>query len=361
MSFPQLLDRYILREWFKVFLVTALGFPFVAIIFELTDKLASYLAQGLRPGAIALSYVYSLPEKIFLVLPAAVLFATVFSIGAMSRHSEITAAKASGRGFRRLAIPVLLAAVMAAGAATALGEMAPPATRRQLELLGERERRSQTRRFNFAYRAENGWVYVIRSLDLQQLQMRDIQLEREGTGLAYPTLVVQGQRGNYGDSLRQWTISRGRVRILPGEHPDLSFAFDSLRVRTLVETPSELLAEAKKPEEMRYKELGRYVDALERSGGDGRRLRVQQELKLAIPVTCLVIALFGAPLAISNPRAGGAFGIAIALGTTVAFLILTQLSLAVGAGGLLPPVTAAWTPNALFGAAGLWFMAKAPT
>jgi lipopolysaccharide export system permease protein len=30
----------------------------------------------------------------FMVLPAAVLFASVFSIGALTRHSEITAAKA---------------------------------------------------------------------------------------------------------------------------------------------------------------------------------------------------------------------------------------------------------------------------
>jgi lipopolysaccharide export system permease protein len=360
-SFPRILDRYLLREWAKVFLITALGFPFVAILFELTDKLDTYLAQGLKPAAIALSYVYGLPEKLFLVIPAAVLFATVFSIGSMGRNSEITAAKASGRSFHRLVVPVLCSAVAAAGLALVLGELAPPSTRRQLELLGERERRSMVRRFNFAYRAEDGWVYVIRSLDLSQEQMRDVQLEREGTGANYPTLIVLSQRGVYDDSLARWTVSRGRMRILPGTPSDLSFGFDSLRVKSLVETPDELLAEAKKPEEMRYRELGRYIDALERSGGDGRRLRVQQELKLAIPVTCIIIALFGAPLAITNPRAGGAYGIAVSLGTTVSFLILTQLSQAVGAGGILPPVAAAWTPNALFGVGALWLMKAAPT
>ena len=361
MSGPRILDWYLLREWAKVFVITSLGFPLVAIIFELTDKLAQYIAQGLTPGAIALSYVFSLPDKVFLVLPAAVLFATVFSVGAMGRHSELIAAHASGRSFHRLVMPVFLAATLASGLGLVLGELAPTTTRRQLELLGERERRAQSKRFNFVYRADQGWVYIIRSLDLSQQVMRDVLLEREGTGEAYPTLVLQSQIALYNDSLGHWTLNRGRFRVVSSAGPEQSFAFDSLRLRSLVETPSELLAEPKKPEEMRYTELGAYIDALERSGGDGRRLRVQQALKIAVPFTCIIIALFGAPLANTSPRAGSAFGVAVSLGTTVAFLILIQLSQAVGTGGIVSPSFAAWIPNIMFGAMGLALLRRART
>src|SRR2546429_9666948 len=84
----------------------------------------------------------------------------------------------------------------------------------------------------------------------------------------------------------------------------------SLRVTTLRETPTALLAEPKAPDEMRYAELGRYVDALARSGSDTKKLVVERALKIAIPFTCLVIALFGAPLAMTNPRSGAAWGLA---------------------------------------------------
>jgi lipopolysaccharide export system permease protein len=356
-----ILDRYLFREWCKVFFTTALGFPFVAILFELTDKLDQYLAQGLSPRDVAMSYVFAFPEKVFLIIPAAVLFATVFTIGAMGRHSELTATKASGRSFHRTIMPVLLASWLTAFGAVALGEAYPVTTRKHLELLGERERRAQTKRFNFAYRAEEGWVYVIRSLDLSERMIRDVQLEREGTGLEYPTIVIQSDRGQYADTMGHWTMVEGRMRLLSHDRPDMSFAFDSMRMRNVVETPDELLAEAKKPEEMRYQELGRYIDALERSGGDGRQLRVDRALKLAIPATCIIIALFGAPLAITSPRASGAFGVAISLGTTVAFLILVQLSRAVGAGGVMPPNLAAWMPNIAFGIAGLWLLNRAPS
>jgi lipopolysaccharide export LptBFGC system permease protein LptF len=55
------------------------------------------------------------------------------------------------------------------------------------------------------------------------------------------------------------------------------------------------------------------------SGGDANELRVERALKLAIPITCIIIALFGAPLATSTQRGGAAYGIGISLATTVIF------------------------------------------
>lgn len=112
---------------------------------------------------------------------------------------------------------------------------------------------------------------------------------------------------------------------------------------------------------MRYEELGRYIDALRRSGTDARKLAVERELKLSIPATCFIIALFGAPLAVTSPRHGTAWGVAVSLGTTVVFLLSVQLSKAIGAGGLLPETLAAWVPNILFGVAGLALFTRART
>jgi lipopolysaccharide export system permease protein len=358
---PGTLDRYILREWGKIFLVTALGFPLIVLLFELADNLDTYLMRGLAPRAIALGHVYGLPDKLFLVFPAAVLFATVFALGSMSRHSELTAAKASGRSFYRMLVPILCVALLAAGVGFAIGEVAPPATRRQLELLEELETRASSSKYNFVYRAEEGWTYAIRLLELERSRMRDVILEREGTGPAYPTLAIQAPTATYDTVLGGWTLAQGRFRIVTGLPDELAFGFDSLRLRDLVETPEGLSIEPKKPQEMRYTELGRYIRALERSGGDGRQLTVERALKIAIPFTCIVIAVFAAPLVMTAPRASGAFGVALSLGTTVIFLLFVQLSRAVGSGGGVPPVVAAWIPNALFGVVGVALLRRAPT
>jgi lipopolysaccharide export system permease protein len=359
------LDRYVLREWIKVLLLAELGFPLVVIIIDLTDKLASYLARGIGKQAIALSYVYYLPEVMFLVLPAAVLFATVFTVGPMGRYSELTAAKASGISFFRVARPLFTAVAVAVGLGIVLGELSPVGTLRRAELLGQRATHMTTSRSNFVYRADGGWVYAIRTLDVSTGQMQDLIMEQEGRGPEFPTIDVAASRASYRrdkDSRHgAWTLRAGALRFLTGPTQETAFTFDSLRIPALKETPVDLLAEPKAPDEMRYAELGRYIDALARSGSDTKKLRVERALKLAVPFTCIVVALFGAPLAIAGPRTGTAWGVAVGLGTTFVFLLMVQLTKAIGSGGVMPPLVAAWLPNVLFGSAGIWLLKQTRT
>ena len=112
---------------------------------------------------------------------------------------------------------------------------------------------------------------------------------------------------------------------------------------------------------MNYAELGRFIGALERSGADTKKLRVDRALKLAIPVTCLIIAFFGAPLATSNQRGGAAYGVGVSLATTIVFLILIQLTRAIGGNGIVSPEVAAWMPNVVFGIAGIVMLARVRT
>ena len=355
------LDRYVLGSWVRIFVLTALGFPIVSILINLTDSLNKLLDRGLSMREIAFSYIYSIPENMFLVMPAAVLFATVFTVGAMGRHSELTAAKAGGQSFHRLMVPVFVASVFASGLAFVVGELAPGATARQQEVQKARAVRPTHSRFNFVYRADQGWVYTIRALDVGNRQLRQILFEREGTGVAYPALVITADSASYDTTAQGWRIRNGASRVIAGPGRQATFAFRTMKLRALTESPAELLAEPKAPDEMRYAELGRYIEALERSGNDANKLIVERSLKVAIPVTCFIIALFGAPLAVTTPRAGPAVGVAISLGTTVIFLLITQITKAVGAGGVVDPVVAAWFPNAVFFVAGLWLLARVRT
>ena len=190
-------------------------------------------------------------------------------------------------------------------------------------------------------------------------------MEQEGRGPEFPTIDVAASRATFRQDKRPrrsgWTLRGGAVRYLTGPTQETAFTFDSLRIRALKEKPIDLLAEPKAPDEMRYAELGRYIDALARSGADAKKLRVERALKIAIPFICLLIALFGAPLAISSPRSGAAWGVAVSLATTFIVLLMFQLSKAVGAGGVLPPALAAWTPNILVGVAAVYLLRKAQT
>lgn len=356
------LDRYVLAEWGKIFVGTAVGFPLIVTIFDLTDNLDKYLNRSLSSQAIAMSYVYWFPEAVLFVLPAAVLFATVFSIGGLTRHSEITAAKASGISFHRLTLPIVVGALAASAGALALSEVVPGANRKRSEVLQENRFTTGNERFNFAFAAEHGRVYRATMLNVERGYMEGLEIERKGleTDSTYPTWILSANTATYRPDTG-WVVKQGAFHVVPRRGLDVAITFDSLRDRRMRESPRDLMASPKAPADMGYEDLGRFIQAMERSGSDVNTLRVERALKIAVPVTCIIIAFFGMPLATSNQRGGAAYGVGISLGTTIVFLILIQLTKAVGGRGVVSPELAAWVPNILFGVLGLVMFARVRT
>ena len=354
------LDRYVFVEFWKIFVATALGFPILVNIIDLTDNLDKYLGQQLTWGRIALSYLYWLPDSMFMVLPAAVLFATVFAIGALTRHSEITAAKASGISFYRFIAPIFVGAVIATLLGLVLGELAPITNKRRLEILQGNQVNFGNDRYNFAYAADGGRVYKIGALHLVESSLEGIVIERKGKGPDYPSYVVSANSGRYKPATG-WVLKAGALHIIPDTLHNLTFSFDSLVDRHFTEPPKQLTLAQKAPTDMGFRELGRFIASMERSGADVNELRVERMLKIAIPITCIVILLFGAPLATSTQRGGAAYGVGLSLATTVIFLMLIQLTKGIGGKGMIPADLAAWLPSIIFGLVGAVLFARVRT
>lgn len=354
------LDRYIATEFARIFGVTILGFPILVFVIDLVDNLRKYTERKLPAKAVALSYLYWIPDTLFMVLPAAVLFATVFSIGTFTRYSEITAAKASGISFYRFIAPILVMATLALGLDLAFGEVAPPANEQRLDLLESNTAGRLNDRYNFAFASDRGRIYRIYTLHVGEGTVDNIEIEARGTDKK-PAMVLAARRGAWNKATREWRLDSGVVHVIPDRTRDITFSFDSLIDRSFHETPVELRSSERDPSEMRFAELTRFIKVLERSGADVNTLRVERMLKIAIPVTCLIIALFGAPLATSSQRGGAAYGIAVSLATTVLFLLLIQLTKAIGGKGIMQPELAAWIPNALVGLFAIVLLARVRT
>ena len=361
------LDRYVFAEWWRIFVPFALGFPLLVVVIDLTDNLDKLLNRNLTQKQIILSYVYMLPESMFMVLPAAVLFATVFAIGGMTRHSEVTAAKASGISFYRLIAPIVLGAMLATGMGLGLTAVLPITNAERSKLLEEKKYgASGGERYNFAYSADDGRVYKISALSVDRSTVDGIDIERKGRIRTpadtawYPTYVLSSVSGKWAPA-EGWRLGRGELHITPDSTTDLAFAFDSAVDNRLRERPRDFTVAPKLPDDMGWEELGQFIAAMERSGADVRVLRVVRMLKVAIPFTCLVILLFGAPRATSTQRGGAAYGIGVSLGTTIIFLMLIQLMKAVGGSGLIPPDIAAWVPSVIFGVTGVILLARVRT
>lgn len=354
------LDRYVASEFTRIFFVTLAGFPILVFVIDMVDNLRKYTERKLGLDAVLLSYFYWIPDTVFMVLPVAVLFATVFSIGTFTRYSEITAAKASGISFYRFIAPIFVLAGLAAGVDLLFSEIAPPANAKRLKLLAGTNTQSQENsRINFAFASEQGRTYRVYTLDVASRAVETIEVEERGSDKR-PGLLISAKTGRWHGS-RGWMLRTGMLHVMPNDSTDHAFAFDSIADRRMTETPLELRASEREPTEMTFGELTRFIRVLERSGADVNTMRVERMLKIAIPVTCVIIALFGAPLATSSQRGGAAYGVAISLATTIVMLVLIQLTKAIGGKGIVSPEPAAWLPNILMAVVALVLLARVRT
>jgi len=354
----RILDRMIARSFLRIFGGFALGAPILFLVGDFVQNGSDYLEDGVTGMALATAYMYKMPQFIFWALTIASLIAAVFTIHSMTIHREILAAKAGGWSFRRLMVPIGILGLLLSGAALPLSEVVPIGEKRSAQILGQMNIDRQWRN-NFVFRTDDGGALVVQRLTLTDDRMTGITLMTPMEGGSTRYLMADEA---YFSETHGWTFHNGYVREVHPDRPDVATAYDSLRTTTFQERPQGLIDQVSgKEEQMTRAELAHLAGNIERSGGDSQRLRLEMQQRVSLAFTSFVIVLFGGPLATSSRRGGNAYGIGIALGTTMLYILLMRLSGAFGAAGTLTPEVAAWLPNTVFLTSGVWLLARVRT
>jgi lipopolysaccharide export system permease protein len=360
----RILDRLVARTFLRLFLIFVLGAPLLFILGDATEKLNNFMDRGLPLDQILLSYAYQYPQFVFWSLPIAALLAAVFTIQPMTVHREVMAAKAGGISFHRMVAPLFLLGLVFTGLGLVLADLVPHANARSAELRGDREVR-QAWRSNAVYITDQGESLSFRRITAADGRMTGVVLFRqargteddEAGGTVVHIVADEAQWSQEGG----WELRNGFLRELDPDGTERLERFAALPYDRLTEAPVDLVESVRDEDEMTRAQLAALADRVTRSGGDPGRLEVKREQRLAIPVATLIIILFGAPLATSSKRGGAAFGIGLALGTTILYLVLFRVAGAFGYAGVLDPRMAAWLPNGVFLLAGTILMLRTRT
>jgi lipopolysaccharide export system permease protein len=354
----RILDRMIIRSFLRIFAGFIIGSPILFLVGDLVDRVDNYFDNGLTVTEVATAYIYKVPQFIFWSFPTAALIAAVFTIHTMTVNREVLAAKAGGISFRRLMVPILAVGVVLSGAGLWLSEVLPVAEHRAGQILG-RVNVDQQWRTDFVFRTDDGGALSVRRLTLSDRRLQGVMLSIP-TGRDGVTRYIQAEEAVYSDSVG-WTFRKGYVREVYLDQADRTMVYDSLRMTAFNEAPESLIDIIHDEEQMTRSQLNQMARNIERSGGDASRLHLEREQRVALAIASFVIILFGGPLATSSRRGGSAFGIGLALGTTILYMLLVRLSGAFGATGALNPLLSAWLPNIFFTVAGLVLLKRVRT
>src|SRR5512136_2246066 len=101
------LSRYTTREFIKNFFLGLGAFSTIYLIVEFFERINAFLYNHASLGMMGSYFLNKIPSILFQIAPAAILLATIITLGAMSRHNEIMALKSGGISLWRIISPIL--------------------------------------------------------------------------------------------------------------------------------------------------------------------------------------------------------------------------------------------------------------
>ncbi len=354
----RILDRYVVREFMGPFILSISAFIIIVLSGQLF-MLADYIIQKKVPMlAVVRMLLYSLPGIVVQVLPVAVLFAVLISLGRLGRDSELSTIRAAGVPFTRIVFPlIIMGAVMSAGGFW-LGETVVPWASHKSETI---VREIILKDFlpsveqDIFFAAPGGRHFYVGEVDKDLGTMERVMVYETEYG-SFPR-IVSARRGRAAEGT--WVLEDGAIHELDAVgHVRMSMCFERLEI-AMDDTMEMFASNQKTPQEMTRKELKSHIDLFEKSGIRVDGLRVEYHLKLAQPVAALVFAVIGAPLVVKSPRHGGGyFGVVAAAVLSFAYFVVQAVARSVGLKGAIHPVAAVWLPNVVFLIPGLAMLIK---
>jgi lipopolysaccharide export system permease protein len=358
----RLVDQYIAREFLRIFSLALVVFISLYVIVDLFDNTSRFIDAGATLDVIGQYYIFKIPNIVFQVLPAAVLFASLLSLGNLNRFNELVAFKMGGLNPYRLGASILVLSFSCFLVALLASEFVLPFMNGKAFDI----KRTQIERLPpYSHTKENDIWYRARGNRMLHISLVDVEAQKL-YGLTIFELGKSAQLSKRWDAKEaQWTGSGWVLRggfLRTFRDGMLSAVQEFSEMKTdLSTTPLELARVEREPEEMNFRELKAYIKKLSASGVRTVRYKVDLQIKTSIPFTSLIMSLFGISFALRARRASLLVTAGISLLAGLGYWIVLALGISLGHSGALPPFWAAWGGNILFGTAGLLLLSGART
>lgn len=357
----RILTRYILNEFLRPFFLGVAAFASLLIISELFYQRVKWVDMG-TPLLVCAEYLFwRTPEWLIQTLPVAVLLATLFSLGGLVRHNELTAMKASGISLYRILSPLLVFCLFLVMGSLLFSEVIVPYANQRVDYIynvkvKHRKIRNYQQQDNLVIAGEQGRMYTIKHLDGEKKLMKEVSVDQFDKNSALINQIY-AKKVVWKDDY--WIFYDGIVRqFYQNEKGTIREEKFKERVIYLPERLDHFFRKQKKPGEMNYFELKNYIAKLTKNGIPAIREKVALHSKISFPFSSFIILLIGIPFALQTSKSGKVKGFAFSLLICFFYWQMFSVGKAIGENHVLPPVLAAWFANIIFGILGLALISK---
>ena len=355
----RLLDRYVIGNFLQVYFYCIAGFISIWLIFDVSDNISSFIDNHIGLALVARYYGTQIPQVFIILLPVSLLLSLLFALGRMSRANEIVSMLTAGISLPRLLLPLIGMGLLTVAASMALNySLAPHAELARKTFISEAQSRpGRTIQGQIFRNRTDQRTWFVQNFLQRSNTFNNVQVLQQDANDNIVTNYVAA-RAVYRPETKTWELENARVVHYDqsGNIVDEQF-FPSLKIEHWSETPFRLGSANERAEFLSLPELREYL----RFNADFPAtllapFRTHLQYRLALPWTCFVVVCIAAPLGIGYSRRGVLSSVAAAVFLVFSMNFLVHLFLALGEGYRVPAWIAAWTPNILFMAIGLYLL-----
>lgn len=268
--------------------------------------------------------------------------------------------KAAGISLRRMMVPALIVGLFVTGITFLLDEKIVPASNAKFTDIKNElvlRKTGTVGKENFELDSYNGgklsWVLFAKSLKGDELTKVNFFSLSESGSVAW---WIDADNGLWRES--HWTFYGGRRHQNNPDGTVLTTFFQELAVDELNVTPRGIVRSQRSSLDMNMFELWQRIKLLKRQGLDVTKDLTDLYFKFSTPFTALLFVLIGVPLAVTPQRTSSSVGIGLSLLIVLVYYLMYIVVTKFAQAEWIPPLVAAWIPNGVVAATGVYLLVK---
>jgi lipopolysaccharide export system permease protein len=357
--FMRIYFRYLFLRLFIPFAICLCACALIWIMADLYGNLDDFLEHKINVLVILRFYSLQIPNMLVQVLPAALLFSTLWTLLALNRRCELVAFQSGGMAPIWLFSPFL---VFACIWVVILGfDLNWPAAKAEVtrERLLEQVKGQNVKSnvfVNLPYiDSVNRRIWFFQSLDINQNNAKGVEiLQRDASGHDMVKFFAQKAvwNGEFWRLTGVLEIVYGVTGAVQDQKP-----YEELDLPDITTPPRQLSLIVSQPEQLTVAQLSEYIRTSTSSQDNLAAYRTEWWYRVLYPLSLIILMLFALLQGSRTDRRSPIVGMAWAVVVLIVYIVLMNVFMGLGKHNRLPPFISVIAMEVVFGVIGLHLLA----
>lgn len=345
------LDLYIIKKYFKTFILAMFLLILVVIIFDLSEKLDKFLVDGITLKEILFEYYANfIPYFFNLFLYLFVFISVIFFTSKLAQNSEFIAISSAGISFYRIMRPYIFCAVVLALVAFLLSNFIIPKSNVKLTHFENKYLRKSSKYSTYVYDIH------VQVGDDEYVFIKDYTSKKnEGTNFTYEkldfdeglTYKLQARSIKLDTIKNVWVASDFVERKIYEDTEILNEGYTKELDINL--KPKDLVFFSYDIKNMNMRQLNEFIaDEKKKGVRDIVEYEVEKHLRISNSFATILLTILGFSLSYRKKRSGLGWNLGFGITLTFLYVLLMQVTKVFAVNKSFDPMLAAWIPNIFF-------------